>query len=85
MMITFQQRPTSGRCAMANRTYRMTEIVGTSTSGVDDAIRNGLSRANQTLRHMDWFEVTEVRGHIVDGEVDHFQVTLKIGFRLEDA
>ena len=70
---------------MANRTYRLTEIVGTSTSGVDDAIRNGIARANETIRHLDWFEVTEVRGHIVDGEVDHFQVTIKIGFRLEDA
>ena len=69
---------------MANRTYRLTEIVGTSTSGVDDAIRNGIARANETNRHLDWFEVTEVRGHIVDGEVDHFQVTIKIGFRLED-
>jgi len=70
---------------MANRTYRLTEIVGTSTVGVDDAIRNGIARANETLRHLDWFEVTEVRGHIVDGAVDHFQVTIKIGFRLEDS
>jgi len=70
---------------MSNRTYRLTEIVGTSSSGVDDAIRNGLARAAQTVRHLDWFEVTEVRGHIVDGEVDHFQVTMKVGFRLEDA
>ena len=70
---------------MANRTYRLTEIVGTSTDGVDDAIRNGLGRASQTLRHLDWFEVTEIRGHIVDGNVDHYQVSLKVGFRLEDA
>ena len=70
---------------MANRTYRVTEIVGTSTTGVDDAIRNGIRRAGQTLRHLDWFEVTEVRGQVVDGEVEHFQVGLKVGFRLEDA
>ena len=70
---------------MTNRTYRLTEIVGTSTVGVDDAIRNGIARANETLRHLDWFEVTEVRGHLVDGDVDHFQVTMKVGFRLEDA
>ena len=70
---------------MANRTYRLTEIVGTSTEGVDDAIRNGIARAGQTLRHLDWFEVAEVRGHIVDGAVDHYQVTMKVGFRLEDA
>ena len=70
---------------MSNRTYRLTEIVGTSTDGVDDAIRNGVSRAGQTIRHIDWFEVQEIRGHIRDGEVDHFQVSMKIGFRLEDA
>ena len=70
---------------MSNRTYRLTEIVGTSTSGLDDAIRNGLTRAAQTVRHLDWFEVTEMRGHIVDGEVDHYQVTMKVGFRLEDS
>ena len=52
---------------MSNRTYRVTEIVGTSDDGVDDAIRNGIARAAQTLRHLDWFEVTEVRGQVVDG------------------
>jgi hypothetical protein len=70
---------------MSNRTYRVTEIVGTSPQGVDDAIRNGISRAGQTLRHLDWFEVTDVRGQIVDGVPEHFQVTMKVGFRLEDA
>ncbi len=68
---------------MANHTYRVTEIVGTSPDGVDQAIRNGLSRAAETLRNLDWFEVTSVRGHIEDGKVAHYQVTLKIGFRLE--
>lgn len=70
---------------MSNRTYRVTEIVGTSTESVDQAVRNGIRRAAQTLRHLDWFEVTEIRGHIVDGEVAHFQVGMKVGFRLEDA
>ncbi|MEU8308272.1 dodecin [Actinomadura sp. NPDC048955] len=70
---------------MTDRTYRVTEIVGTSPDSVDAAIRNGVRRASQTLRHLDWFEVTEVRGHIEDGEVGHFQVTMKVGFRLEDA
>lgn len=70
---------------MTSRTYRVSEIVGTSPDGVDTAIRNGLSRAAQTLRHLDWFEVTEIRGHVVDGRVDHFQVGMKVGFRLEDA
>jgi flavin-binding protein dodecin len=69
---------------MSNRTYRVSEIVGTSDDGVDQAIRNGVERAAQTLRHLDWFEVTQVRGQIVDGHVQHFQVGMKVGFRLED-
>jgi len=70
---------------MSNRTYRVTEIVGTSDEGVDEAIRNGIARANESLRHLDWFEVTEIRGHIREGQVDHVQVGMKVGFRLEDA
>ncbi|MFP1625645.1 dodecin [Streptomyces sp. 5K101] len=69
---------------MSNHTYRVTEIVGTSTDGVDQAIRNGIERASQTLRGLDWFEVTQVRGHIVEGRIEHYQVGLKVGFRLED-
>ncbi|GAA2320267.1 dodecin family protein [Streptomyces caniferus] len=70
---------------MTDRTYRVTEIVGTSQESVDAAIRNGIKRASQTLRNLDWFEISQVRGHIVDGEIDHYQVGLKVGFRLEDA
>ncbi|MEV3856394.1 dodecin [Streptomyces sp. NPDC050095] len=69
---------------MSNHTYRVTEIVGTSHEGVDQAIRNGIERASQTLRNLDWFEVTQVRGQIVDGQVEHYQVGLKVGFRLDD-
>jgi flavin-binding protein dodecin len=69
---------------MTNRTYRVTEIVGTSPEGIDAAIRNGIERASRTLRHLDWFEVTQVRGQIKDGTVEHVQVGMKIGFRLED-
>ena len=69
---------------MSSRTYRVTEIVGTSPDGIDQAIKNGINRAAQTLRHVDWFEVTQVRGHLEDGAVEHFQVTMKLGFRLED-
>jgi flavin-binding protein dodecin len=69
---------------MTDRTYRVTEIVGTSPESIDTAVRNGIKRAAETLRHLDWFEITEVRGQIVDGEVAHFQVGLKVGFRLED-
>ncbi|WP_018656478.1 dodecin [Actinomadura flavalba] len=69
---------------MGDNVYRVTEIVGTSTESVEAAIRNGVQRAGQTLRNLDWFEVTEVRGHIEEGAVAHFQVGLKVGFRLED-
>ena len=69
---------------MSEHTYRIVEIVGTSPDGVDAAIRNGVARAGQTLRGVDWFEVQSVRGELKDGEVAHFQVTLKVGFRLED-
>ncbi|WP_081235855.1 dodecin [Streptomyces viridosporus] len=70
---------------MSNHIYRVTEIVGTSPDGVDQAVRNGIERASRTLRHLDWFEVTQVRGQIEDGRVAHWQVGLKVGFRLEDA
>jgi flavin-binding protein dodecin len=69
---------------MTSRTYRVTEIVGTAPESVDAAIKNGIARAAKSLRHIDWFEVTEVRGHVLDGQVEHFQVGLKVGFRLED-
>ena len=69
---------------MTNRPYRVTEIVGTSPESTDQAIRNGIERAARTLRHIDWFEVTEVRGQVKDGAVEHYQVGLKVGFRLED-
>ncbi|WOX14423.1 dodecin [Streptomyces sp. N50] len=69
---------------MSEHTYRVTEIVGTSHEGIDQAIRNGVARAAQTLRGLDWFEVTQVRGQIENGQIEHFQVGLKVGFRIED-
>lgn len=69
---------------MADHVYRVTEIVGTSPDGVDAAIRNAVGRAGRTLRNMDWFEMTEIRGHLADGAVADWQVTVKIGFRLDD-
>ncbi|MCX4658513.1 dodecin family protein [Streptomyces sp. SID4919] len=69
---------------MSDHTYRVTEIVGTSHEGIDQAIRNGVGRASQTLRNLDWFEVTQVRGQIEDGQVAHYQVGLKVGFRIEE-
>ncbi|MGI8309302.1 dodecin [Saccharopolyspora hattusasensis] len=68
---------------MTDHVYRVTEVVGTSTKGVDDAIKKAIGRASQTLRNIDWFEVENVRGHVEDNELAHYQVTLKIGFRLE--
>jgi dodecin len=69
---------------MTDHTYRVTEIVGTSPESIETAIRNALGRAGETLRNLDWFEVTQVRGQIEGGEVAHWQVGLKVGFRLED-
>ena len=69
---------------MSNHVYRVIEVVGSSPEGVDSAIRNAVSRAARTTRNLDWFEVTEIRGHIDEGAVAHYQVTLKVGFRLED-
>lgn len=69
---------------MSTHTYSVNEIVGTSPEGMDAAIQNGIARADRTLRHLDWFEVISVRGHIEEDNVAHFQVTLKIGLRLED-
>ena len=68
---------------MSSHVYKMVELVGSSTSGTDDAIRNAIETAARTIRHIDWFEVVETRGHVVDGKIAYFQVTLKIGFRLE--
>ena len=70
---------------MSNHTYRVIEIVGSSPDGVDAAIRSGLARAAQTMRALDWFEVESIRGHLVDGAVGNVQVTMKVGFRLEDS
>jgi dodecin len=69
---------------MSQHTYKLIELVGSSPNSSDDAIRNALAKASVTVKHLDWFQVVETRGHIVDGKVAHFQVTLKAGFRLEE-
>lgn len=69
---------------MSQHVYKKVELVGSSTKGPDDAIRNAIKCASATLKHLDWFEVVETRGHIQDGEVVHYQVTLRVGFRLVD-
>ena len=68
---------------MPNRVYKKVELVGTSQKGIEDAISNAVTTASATLKHLDWFEVVEVRGHIQDGKVDHYQVVIKVGFRIE--
>ena len=69
---------------MTDHVYRVTEIVGSSTESVEGAIRNGIERADKTLRNLGWFEVSQIRGHLEGGAVGHYQVTMKVGFRLED-
>jgi dodecin len=69
---------------MSEHIYKVVELVGSSTVSSDDAIRNAIERAAKTLNHLNWFEVVETRGHIADGKLAHFQVTLKVGFRIED-
>ena len=64
--------------------YKKVELVGSSREGVDDAIRGAISKASETVRNLDWFEVKEIRGWIQDGEAQHFQVTIEVGFRLDD-
>ena len=69
---------------MSDHVYKKIEITGTSSEGPDDAIRQAIKRASATVKDMSWFEVVESRGRITDGEIDQFQVTLKIGFKLKD-
>ena len=68
---------------MPDHVYKVVEVVGSSTESIADAARNAVSKASETLRNIEWFEVEPIRGHVVDGRVAHFQVTTKIGFRLE--
>jgi dodecin len=69
---------------MSNHVYRLTEVVGSSPMSVDEAIRTAVRKASETVRNIEWFEVQEVRGHVADGDVAHVQVTLKLGFRVDD-
>lgn len=69
---------------MADHVYKLIELVGSSPNSTDEAIRNAIAKASATVKHIDWFQVTETRGHVVNDRVAHFQVTLKVGFRIED-
>jgi flavin-binding protein dodecin len=70
---------------VAENTYAISEVVGSSKIGVDDAIRGAVTKAATTLHNLDWFEVTQIRGHIEGGEIGHVQVTVKLGFKLDEA
>ena len=69
---------------MSDHVYRLSEIVGSSPTSVDDAVRNAIRKAAQTVRNIEWFQTQEIRGQVVDGDVAYFQVTVKVGFRVED-
>jgi flavin-binding protein dodecin len=69
---------------VTDHVYRLSEIVGSSRTSIDDAIRNAIGKASQTVRNIEWFEAKEIRGQVVEDGVAYFQVTLKIGFRVED-
>jgi flavin-binding protein dodecin len=69
---------------MAAHTYKLIELVGTSSTSSDDAIRNAIQKAAATVKHIDWFQVIEMRGHVENGLVAHYQVSLKVGFRIEE-
>lgn len=68
---------------MSDHVYSLTEIIGTSKTSVEDAVQRGVKTAAKTLRNLEWFEVTQIKGQIVDGEVAHYQVSLKLGLRYE--
>ncbi len=69
---------------MPTHTYKIIDLVGSSETGTDDAIRNAISKASLSIKNMDWFEVVETRGHILEGKIAHYQVTIRVGFRIED-
>jgi flavin-binding protein dodecin len=69
---------------MANHVYSISEVVGSSPEGIEAAVGNAVAKASTTVRNLDWFEVTDIRGQLADGAVAHWQVTVKLGFRLED-
>ena len=69
---------------MQDHVYKILELVGSSEKGIEDAVQNALTRAAKTVREMKWFEIVQTRGHIENGTVGHYQVTLRVGFTLEE-
>jgi flavin-binding protein dodecin len=78
-----REHPRTRRKSVSNHVYRLSEIVGSSPTSIDDAIRTGLAKAAETVRNIEWFQTEEIRGQVVDGEIAHFQVLMKVGFRVE--
>jgi flavin-binding protein dodecin len=78
----FDYHPRKNSC-MSDHTYKKIELVGSSPKGIEEAVKNAISRAKKTVRNMRWFEVVETRGHLEEGKIAHWQVTLKVGFTLE--
>jgi dodecin len=74
----------AGEVTMNDHVYKKVELVGSSTTSVTEAIQTAIARASKTMRNLDWFEVDQIRGHIKDGEVEHYQVVMKVGFRIDD-
>ena len=79
-----EPRSPNREMTMPDHVYRIIQVAGSSEKSIEDAIRNGVGRASRTLRQVGWFEVLQTRGHVEDGKVAHYQVTLKIGFTLDD-
>ncbi len=69
---------------MSNHVYKKIELVGSSPDSIEDAVKTAIAKASKTIRNMRWFEITETRGHIEDGKIDHWQVTIEVGFTLEE-
>jgi dodecin len=84
MVGIFANRPSGRNVTVSNHVYKSVEITGSSPEGVTQAIDTAIQKASKTVRNLDWFEVLSVRGQIADGAVAHYQVTMKVGFRLED-
>jgi len=82
--LLFSMTPSANNAHMSDHTYKKIELVGSSPNGFEEAVKNALARAEKTVRNMRWFEVAETRGYIENGKIGHWQVTLKIGFTLED-
>lgn len=68
---------------MSDNVYKQIELTGSSKNGIEDAVNNAISKASETIRNLRWFKVVDTRGHIVDGEVEYWQVTVKVGFTME--